>query len=703
MIKLVRPAVTLVAVLLAGQLLLTLVPFTNAQQPWRSNLLNLFSDNFRNLLQQIPSAPLPTASLATQPSAAPAFTSASSPSSFRPSPVSAPSITYDAYGSRYSRSKDEILQYSDEDPSIAGNGLQQANNYNYGYNPNYNSNYNYNPNYNSNYNSNYGSNNPTNYNPNPSPYQSPALNSFTGNYYNYQLADNGLSAPPAVNQFAKPAGQFDDDPLYSQYMLNKNKNLDPLNLNKNVFWNDYSNLGLDLSAYNLDNIYNNRLNYNRLPVAPAHVSFVPPPVPNLAAGNNQLVNGNQAHPPTAVQPVAAIQPAAIQPAAIRPVTDLQPAPNSPVTNNLANGNPLIAAGQPDNAPQSAYSSFLATNREALSSLNLGLAAPVASQLPNSNSLQSDQLISANSVEQKYEQAKPFYLTDKTTIRGQPVDLPAAPANLQPSPATVGLQSNVPAVSLPVGGGGSGIPPAAAAVPGAIPASNLPLNDLNQLYNAFASIPFNNNFHNFNTPNHNPNHNQISNPKVIYYDNFINHQPQQQPQQQPIASNALAAEAPINQPAAVQSPADPSNSLLLANTLDSSLSSSLSGSLGGSLGTSLGSPLNNPLDSPLGSPPNNAPSNPPNSPADSSLSDLNNHPNSLTTLTTSAGAVAPNLSSNLEVTTQPQLAKPAASSKATRKKPAKIKRKNAQRSNQRTNQRDFGSRNRRKDELEAIER
>ena len=650
MIKPARPTVTLVTVLLAGQLLLNLVPFTDAQQPWRSNLLNLFSDNFRNLLQQIPSAPLPTATLPllNQPSSAPSFASPSSPSSFASS--SSHPLAYDAYGSRYSRSKDEILQYSDEDPSIAGNGLQQANYA--GYNPNYNPNYS--PNHSPNYSPNYS----------PSPYQSPALNSFTGDYYNYQLADNGLAPQPLVNHAAKPAGQFDDDPLYSQYMLNKNKNLDPLHLNKNVFWNDYPNLGLDLAAYNLDNIYNNRFNYNRLPVAPAHVSFVPPPVPDLAAGNNQLLSANR-------PPVAAVQPA---------ITDLQPAPNSLVANNLVNGNQLgssqlagsrlvAAAPSPDSAPQSAYSSFLAANKEALSSLNIGLA-PAASQLPTP--LQSDQLISANSVEQKYEQAKPFFLAEKTVrLTGQPVDLPpAAPASLQ---APVSLR---PAIS------------AAPAAPAGQAAGTLPLNDLNQLYNAFASIPFNNNF---NTPANQPANNPISGPKVIYYDNFINHQASASPQQA-IASSA--AEPAIDQ--AVQSSADQSGSLLLANTLESSLRSSL--------GSSLSSSLSKAPSNSLSDPPSSSPSSSPTSPTSPlsgspSSSDSNPQGQTLTTLTASAGAVAPNLSSSLEVTTQPQLAKPSASPKAIRKKPVKIKRKN----HQRTSQRNFGSRNRRKDELEAIER
>lgn len=626
MIKLDRPAMThLVAMLLAGQLLI-LVPFTNAQQPWTSNLLNLFSDNFRNLLQQIPSAPLPTTSLSNPlltPSSSPSLSSSLSPSASSPSSFTNPShpLAYDAYGSRYSRSKDDILQYSDEDPSIASNGLQQTN---YGYSPNYN------PNYNSNY--------------NPSPYQSPALNSFAGDYYNYQLGD-GLApqAPAAPNQFvpAKPA-PF-DDPLYSQYMLSKDKNLDPLNLNKNVLWNDQYNIGLDLAAYNLDNIYNNRFNYNRLPVSPAHVSFVPPPpIPNLT-GSSPLANqiGNQAGRSVA--------------------SDLQPAPNSLVTNNLDNGNQL-GGGQPDGAPQSAYSSFLAANKEALSSLNfnLGLTPPPRQpidQLPNQlqNPLQADQLISANSVEQKYEQAKPFFLPEKTArLTGAPVDLPAAPANLQPSVPVSG-PVNVPA-NLPAG-------PSATS-----PTGTLPLNDLNQLYNAFATIPFNNNFNTLSN-------NQISGPKVIYYDNFINHQAASS--QQPIASSG---QAPINQQTAVQTPvpADPSNSLLLANTLDSSLS---------------GTPSNSPSNT-LGIPPAGSP---PASSLDSSPSLSDTNSNSLTTLTASAGAVAPNLSSNLEVTTQPQLAK--APSKATRKKPVKIKRKNQQR----TNQRDFGARNRRKDELVAIER
>lgn len=657
MINLVRQvtgATRLVALLLAGQLLLTLVPFSAAQQPWTSNLLNLFSDNFRNLLQQVPSAPLPTASLSnpllTQPS--------SSPSSFsttNPSPSSQPLASpYDAYtlASRYSRSKDEILQYSDEDPSIQSNGLQQqANYYNglAGYNPNYNSNYN--PNYNPSY--------------NPSPYQSPALNSFAGDYYNYQL-DNTLAAQPpasAANQFApvKPAGaQFDEDPLYSQYVLNKNKNLDPLNLNKNVLFDDYTGLGLDLSAYNLDNIYHNQHNYNRLPVAPAHVSYVPPPIPNLQASSNQ------ARPPV-----------------VRPVADLQPSPNSLVANNLnsnlnnnnhlINGNQLVAG--PDSVPpQSAYSSFLAANKEALSSLNFNLGLNSApSQLRNP--LATDQLISANSVEQKYEQAKPFFLADKSAkLLATSVDLPpAAPASLQPSsnalqPSPNSLQQSVP-VSLPTSGV---LPAASASQPG-----TLPLSDLNQLYNAFATIPFGNH-HNFNTLN-----NQISSPKVIYYDNFINHQASSQ--QQSIASPSTSTAAlpsaanptpSINQQQPdVQSSsiADQSGSLLLANSLDSSLSNSLGSSLSSSLGNPRGS-------------------------SSPSLSDSTNNPTSLTTLNASAVAVAPNLSSNLEVTTQSQLAKPTVRSKAIRKKPVKIKRKQ-----QRANQRDFGARNRRKDELEAIER
>ena len=504
----------LIGLFSAGQF--KLVPSINAQQQqWTSNLLNLFSDNFRNLLQQIPTSPLSTSPLSL---------------------INNNQIYNNAYGNQYSHAKD--LQYSDDD-SINNNGLlkQQL--------PQQQSTY------------------------------SPAFNSFTNylrqpnDYFNYQLDNNELApthqSPPFNNQNSLST-KFDDDP-YNQYALaksNLNQN------NKNVQWDDYGNLGLNLNAYNLDNnLYNNKFNFNRLPVLPEHISLVAPPLPNLQS--NRLQSSNQ------------------------PSIDLQ---QSSGTSNLIKNNPTTdtSTNQINQVPQTAYSSFLSNNKANLPALNYNLEL-------NQQLTQPNEVISTNSIEQQYEQANPFYSQSNNLIAtNSPIN---SPTNL--IAPNFNLKQQQP--TLPYS----------------------PLADLNQLYNTFALMPFNNA------------NNQVKNPAVIYYDNFINHQAS-------ITQNQLSS--PILTTASNSLPAVSSNSPFNPQfNLDQTASSEQQNS---------------------------------------------NHLNSLTTtLTQSTGANAPNLASNLELTTQSQLIQPQPNSKATRRK---VKRKS-----QRKNQRNFASNPRKKDELEAIER
>lgn len=436
------------------------------------------------------------------------------------------------------------------------------------------------------------------------------------------------------NQLPAAKSQFDDDPLYdvlSKTDLNK-KNLNSV---KNVLWDDYANLGLNLNAYNTyDNIYNNRYNYNRLPVVPEHVSFVPPPppLPNLQSSHsNQPVSNNLYSSQSQAQPAKSA------------VDDLQ---QSPGTSDLQ-VNPVLNAPTAANQPQSAYSSFLAANKLELSNFNYNNY----NNLPSVS--QPNQVISTNSVEQQYEQAKPKFATllqnnevyqdraklvvNNLPVANQPVSVPV------PIPATAARQpvSLTPAANLQ------------SAV--AFPASFAD-DALNKLYQTFASAAFNS------ASSLNPANSAVKNPSVIYYDNFIHHQTQPSSPAASLpdlSSTSLTANLP--------SPVDPAINQLNSIEKPALFSQQLSSELGAS---SLGQA--------------NSQTN----------SQTNSQASGLTTLTTNA--VAPNLDTKLEVTTQPQLTlKP---NKATRRKPVKVKRKS-----QRTNQRDFGSRRSKKDELVAIEK
>lgn len=469
--------------LLAGLFQNTLIvpsTFTNAQQNWSPNLFNLFSDNFRNLLQQVPSAPL----------------SNILPNPLVPSLSNSP-IQY-AYN-KYSRSKD--LQYSDEDLMHGGLNTNQPSS-----NP-------YLPAYNSftNLNTNHLQNNDYNY-------HSPYLNQNLNNQNNYNL--------PVTKQ-------FDDDPLYDSFRLAKSrKNLESSEqLNKNVLWNDdYSNI--DLNAYNLDNIYNNRFNYNRLPVIPEHISFLPPPpsIPSLSNQHlNQAVSSNLAQYQQ-------------KPSAQQHINDLQQSSGS---NSLVNSKSINTLNSVDSAPtpnqlQTPYSSFLA-NKPDLSNYNtLPLNQPPVNQL------------TTNSVELQYEQAKPF----KAFIQSNEIYPQDTNAKLTSSsisvnnlpaiaPSNNNLQSNI----LPSLTPNSNVPQQP--LP-SLPTFTLPESSLHQLYQQFANVHFNDN-----------KQTQFKNPSVIYYDNFINHQAVSQ--QPPISS------ASLNVPAIS---ADPTNSSVLDQPLVNQLTAEL---------------------------------------------------------------------------------------------------------------------------------
>lgn len=468
------------------------VPSPIDAQQWNSNLLNLFSDNFRNLLQQIPTSPLSTSSI-------------QNPLTNYPSSLSSPfsSSDYDYDFNKYSRSKADILQYSDEDPiNRLNNGLTNT------------------------------LNNPTGQLPNQLTYNSFANDQFNRNQpnnYAYQLNPSTKS-------------QFDEDPIYDVLAkTNQKKNLAAtsiVDLNRNINWDD-SNLGINPTGYNLDNIYNNRFNYNRLPVAPAdHFTFLPP-TPNLQLQSNQAIAkpiiNNDLQQSSGTSNLQFNSQLMINQPSLQSQSPLLNLPSNQPVNK-----PVISNDQ----PQSAFSSFLASNNLDISNFDISsfngngqlspiqtpiqtplqtplqtpIQSPIQSPIQTSNVISSNnknlsnlpnhQMISTNSVEQQYEQAKPKFtnLLTTETRNNLPIQSPIASNSLQ---STSSISNSI---------------------------NSLPDDALIRLYQTFASAAFNVNHNSFSS-NNDPVENRIvksnpidakNKPGVIYYDNFINHQTSSSP-------------------------------------------------------------------------------------------------------------------------------------------------------------------------------